>query len=668
MGRVQVFTGSLIMGGGIAGTHYIAMSAMRLAAVCRFDLWVVTLSVVLAIVFSLTALLLAFDLREETRWTPQRRIGSAVVMGAAISAMHYTGMAAASFVSTAVPPDLSHAVSVSPLANNGLAIVTFLVLGAAIVTSSVDRQAEAAVRRLNEELEHRVVERTRQLTVLNEQLAESEERFRKLVEALPDAIFVVREQRIAFVNNSGVSLLGAQRPEQIVGKNISEVVHPDSLASVKRRTEDCYRTGLASAPKEHVLLRLDGSSVEIESAAIPISWNGSPAIEAIVRDITERKRAEEARRESEEQFHQIADNIHEIFWLADAATMQAIYVNPAFEQITGRPITSLQEDPLSYREIIYPDDRVRVLSRLDETLKTGRFGEEFRITRPDGTIRWVEALGFPIRDAQGNTYRLAGVVQDITDSKLAEHSLHEAQAELAHVTRALAMGELVASIAHEVNQPLTAVVTTSNFALRQLTSEKPNLQELQEAITEIVEDATRISAVISQVRALLEKGAPRRVELDINDVIQEVTMLVRNEAALSQVQVQLDLADDLPLVVGDRVQLQQVLINLAMNAIDAMRTVNDRPRKLEIKSEKHADGVLVQVQDSGIGLDPERVDRIFEPFFTTKPQGIGMGLSISRSIIESLGGRLRTVPHSQGAIFQFTLPAIGNSAAEDSAA
>jgi C4-dicarboxylate-specific signal transduction histidine kinase len=230
------------------------------------------------------------------------------------------------------------------------------------------------------------------------------------------------------------------------------------------------------------------------------------------------------------------------------------------------------------------------------------------------------------------------------------------------------MGELVASIAHEVNQPLTAVVTTGNFALRQLASEKPNLQEVQEAIAEIVEDATRISAVISHIRALLEKGAPERVELDINDVIREVTMLVRSEADLSQVQAQLDLADDMPPVLGDRVQLQQVLINLAMNGIDAMRTVNDRPRKLVIKSEKHADGVLVQVQDSGIGLDPERADRIFEPFFTTKPRGIGMGLSISRSIIESHGGRLRTVSRSQGAIFQFTLPTIGNSASENNAA
>jgi C4-dicarboxylate-specific signal transduction histidine kinase len=223
------------------------------------------------------------------------------------------------------------------------------------------------------------------------------------------------------------------------------------------------------------------------------------------------------------------------------------------------------------------------------------------------------------------------------------------------------MGELTASIAHEINQPLTAVVNNGNFALRQVASGAPNLEELREAIAEIVDDGTRASAVISRIRALLQKGAPDRVELDINEVIQEVTILVRHEATLSGVSVRLDLAADLPRVLGDRVQLQQVLINLVINGIEAMRTLTDRPRELLVKSAKNADAVLIQVQDSGQGLDPEQVGRIFEPFFTTKPQGIGMGLSISRSIIESHGGRLWTVPGSSGALFQFTLPTDGNS-------
>ena len=209
----------------------------------------------------------------------------------------------------------------------------------------------------------------------------------------------------------------------------------------------------------------------------------------------------------------------------------------------------------------------------------------------------------------------------------------------------------------QVNQPLTGVVTNGSFALRELASGTPRLEKLREVIAEIVEDGTHASAVISRIRALLTKGVPERVELEINDVIQEVTVLMRDEGARNRVQVHLNLATDLPKVLGDRVQLQQVLINLFMNGMDAMRTVAGWPRNLSIKSVKHADGVLVQVQDSGIGFDPDLVDRIFEPFFTTKPQGIGMGLSISRSIVESHGGRLWAESGSKGAIFQFTLPA-----------
>lgn len=176
-----------------------------------------------------------------------------------------------------------------------------------------------------------------------------------------------------------------------------------------------------------------------------------------------------------------------------------------------------------------------------------------------------------------------------------------------------------------------------------------------------MEDGTRASAVISRIRTLLKKGTPNRVELDINDVIEEAAILVRNEASRDRVQVQLNLAAGLPCILGDRVQLQQVLINLIMNGIEAMRTVTERPRKLSIKSVKHADGVLIQVQDSGIGFDPDHLDRIFESFFTTKAQGIGMGLSISRSIVESHGGRLWAESGPNGALFQFILPVpIGN--------
>jgi C4-dicarboxylate-specific signal transduction histidine kinase len=250
--------------------------------------------------------------------------------------------------------------------------------------------------------------------------------------------------------------------------------------------------------------------------------------------------------------------------------------------------------------------------------------------------------------------------KEMMERQHAEQALQEAQAELTRVTRALDMGELAATISHEVNQPLAAIVTNGNFCLRRLESVRPSLDEFQAAITEIVNDGTRASAVISRIRGLLMKGTSRRSELDINRIIQDVNILLRNEVTRSQVSARTDLAPDVPRVAGDQVQLQQVLINLIMNALESMRLSTERPRELFIRSAKSADGVLVQVQDSGPGIEPGLAYRIFEPFFTTKAEGIGMGLSISHSIIESHGGHLSLVSSPQGALFEFVLPVATN--------
>jgi C4-dicarboxylate-specific signal transduction histidine kinase len=247
--------------------------------------------------------------------------------------------------------------------------------------------------------------------------------------------------------------------------------------------------------------------------------------------------------------------------------------------------------------------------------------------------------------------------KEMIERQRAEEAWQGAQAELARVTRALDMGEIVATIAHEVNQPLTAIVTNGNFCLRRLERMTPNVDEFQAAIAEIVNDGTRASTIISRIRTLLMKGTPDRSQLDINEGIREVTLLLRNELTRNQVSLRSDLAPDLPRVPGDRVQLQQVLLNLITNGIDAMRTLTDRPKEILIKSARLPDGVSVQVQDRGPGVDPVQTERIFEPFFTTKPEGIGMGLSISRSIVESHGGRLWAEAGSNGAVFEFTLPA-----------
>jgi signal transduction histidine kinase len=286
---------------------------------------------------------------------------------------------------------------------------------------------------------------------------------------------------------------------------------------------------------------------------------------------------------------------------------------------------------------------------------------ELTVVFDDGSSRVLLGNAAPLLDEQGTVKGAIGVFVDITERKRAQQALRETQAELAHATRLLLMGELLATIAHEVNQPLTGVVTNGNFALRELAKETPKLEQVQEAVGWMVEDGKRASAVISRVRSLLKKDAPCRTEIDINDAIQEVVVLVRDETSRNRVQVRLRLAAGLPCVVGDRVQLQQVLINLIMNAIEAMQTVNARPRQLNITSEAHTDCVLIRVQDSGVGLDPEGANRVFEPYFTTKKHGIGLGLAISRTIVESHGGRLWTEPAAEGAKFQFTLPVISQN-------
>jgi C4-dicarboxylate-specific signal transduction histidine kinase len=243
------------------------------------------------------------------------------------------------------------------------------------------------------------------------------------------------------------------------------------------------------------------------------------------------------------------------------------------------------------------------------------------------------------------------------ERKHAEEARREAQAELARVSRVTTMGELTASLAHEVNQPIAAAVTNANTCLRWLTRDHPDLEEAREAASRIVKDATRAAGIISRVRLLFKKSSPQRELVDVNEAIREMIVLLRCEATRYNITVWMELAADLPRIMGDRVQLQQVLMNLIMNSIDAMKAV-DGTRELAIKSQRtENEEVLVSVSDTGVGLPPEQTEQIFNAFFTTKPHGTGMGLRISRSIVESHGGRLWSADNSpRGANFCFTLP------------
>ena len=306
---------------------------------------------------------------------------------------------------------------------------------------------------------------------------------------------------------------------------------------------------------------------------------------------------------------------------------------------------------------IHPEDIARVQQTLDRASHDGKdFDFELRFLMPNGSIKYVHVVAHAVKDESGNL-EYVGALMDITGHKQGEDALRKAQGELAHVTRVMTMGELAASIAHEVNQPLTAVIANANASLRWLAAATPNLDEAREAVSRIVRDGNRAGDVIARIRALIQKTDTEKTQLNVNQTVHEVVMLIQNEAGRKGVTLRMDLAADVPPVLGDRVQLQQVILNLVMNGVEAMASMADRPRELLICSRQHeSDQVLIAVQDSGIGIDSQNLERIFDAFYSTKSQGMGMGLAISRSIVENHGGRLWAVPNDgPGATFQFTL-------------
>jgi C4-dicarboxylate-specific signal transduction histidine kinase len=306
---------------------------------------------------------------------------------------------------------------------------------------------------------------------------------------------------------------------------------------------------------------------------------------------------------------------------------------------------------------VHPEDAAVAKQTIERAAQDGKdFDQEYRLMMPDRSVKYVHVVAHALGAASGSI-EFVGAVMDVTGGKRAEAALHQAQADLAHVNRVTTMGELTASLAHELNQPIAAAVTNAHTCLRWLTRDQPDLEEARAAAMRIVKDGTRAAAIISRVRLLFKKSAPEREVVDVNEVIREIVVLLRGEATRYAISFRTELAADLPQIMGDRVLLQQVLMNLIINGIDAMRGVEGM-RELSIGS-RRAEGeqLLVSVSDTGMGLPPQQADQIFNAFFTTKPHGTGMGLPISRSIVEAHGGHLSATNNSpRGASFHVTLP------------
>jgi PAS domain S-box-containing protein len=368
------------------------------------------------------------------------------------------------------------------------------------------------------------------------------------------------------------------------------------------------------------------------------------------------KHTEDDLRRSEENYRSIFENALEGICRI-SRDGHLLGANPAFARMFGYASPDEMIAELVNLRSLWVNPRARdaALSMLS---RDGTFtGYEAEFYRKDGRRIWALLSSRMVRDSSGEPIYTESFVTDISERKRAEEALDHARAELARVVRVTSLGELTASIAHEVNQPLTAVATNASTCLLWLAGDPPDVKEARQAAQRIVKDSHRASAVIQRIRALVEKSPQRKDWLSVNDVIREVVTLTRSEADRNRVSLETELDDDLPPVRGDGIQLQQVILNLIMNAIEAMSAVGEGPRELLVRSARDgSQAVLVAVRDSGKGLDPEQLDQVFDAFYTTKPTGMGMGLAISRSIVEAHGGRLwATANTPRGAIFQFTL-------------
>ena len=386
--------------------------------------------------------------------------------------------------------------------------------------------------------------------------------------------------------------------------------------------------------------------------------------QALEQQIAARIQVEFALRDSEERFRQLTEHIREVFWVYGLVEERILYISPTYEEIWGRPIHALHERALDWLEAVHPEDRPHMQTAHANKLESGFFNEEYRIIRPDGTVRWIWDRGFPVRDDSNHVYRIAGLAEDITARKVAQDQLRRQQVELAKMARLSLAEELASNMAHELNQPLAAIVAYTQACVALLRQDQTDPRELTGTLEEVVHQAMRAGGIIRHLRDLVRKHPSTQTALDLNALIRSVIHYAQLELRQADIALNLELAEPLPAVLADDIQIQLVVLYLLRNAIEAMHQTEIGTRGLTVRTAAtDANTVQATISDTGHGLATEAAERLFQPFFSTKPGGMGLSLSVSRSIVESQGGQLWATPNpDRGTSFHFTLPRHANPA------
>jgi PAS domain S-box-containing protein len=471
---------------------------------------------------------------------------------------------------------------------------------------------------------------------------------------------------LTFVNTRTADYLGIPNDHPLrfgidIGATWDEwipLLHPDDQEKARKYWSNCLRTGetgeysyrVRSAQGDYRWFLTRFEPLRASDGTL-LLWVGATL------DIEELMRAQEALRESERSARSAIDGIAGLVAIL-APNGEVETVNRPLFEYFGRSLEELKNWGTS--DAVHPEDLPRVLELNMRGLASGLpFDFELRLRRFDGEYRLFDTRVVPIRDDSGRIERWYNLLMDIEDRSQALARMEQMQSDFAHMNRVSMMGELAASLSHEITQPIGSARNNARAAQNFLDMQPPDLSEVQEALSCIVGDTDRAGDIIDRIRDQLKKAPPRKAQFDLNEAINEVVVLGRSAIVKNAVSVQIRLSEGLFPILGDRVQLQQVVLNLILNAAEAMGSVEGEPRELLISTEQHRTGVLVAVRDSGPGIDPAHLDRVFEAFYTTKSKGTGMGLSICRSIIDAHGGRLWAAANEpRGTLFQFTLPAV----------